>query len=203
MYQEKMQVIYIYGDGTQDELSPVPQGDGWEVLSSERRTVEDYLGIPFDVLETTYRRRRPILLVGRHDPSMLPDSVVVQETANVTFALDLNTCMEQVKSLIQRAEAFGGSVVFQATPGILAVALVYTTHDRNEPIGILISKQGEADRTANVTKAETFLSPGEADKAVALVQHANGRAKTSVDETTVMVTVDPVKPFVLDHIEWV
>lgn len=163
------------------------------------------------------------IVVGRHSGD-IPDLEVL-DTVNITFSTVLFEVVAQVRALVLDAKEKGAdALVFQNAPAILAAALVnivrrdaeYALLNEGVKIGFLIGKQPTsvgAPRPAGITLTHLipFIGDEGYNKIVSLVRHANSRAKVEVTELdwgyqdmprNVSVTVDPVPPFVLDHIEW-
>lgn len=164
---------------------------------------------PVSTVSTTADSTIRVVLVGRH-VSDLPANIEVVATENILWATDFATCWQQVLDLLTRAQTAGAAkVLLQNVPGILSAVLIRAAYDeKNAPsrFGVIISQPGP--RLAGVS--ETFVFPFLADytgerieqTAARAVTFANGRAKVSVGDNTLTVTVDPVAAFVFDHIEW-
>lgn len=139
-----------------------------------------------------------VTLIGRHVSEPMP-GVEIAEQVNVEWPLDLGECRAKLREVFSAAQA--PNLLLQNVPGILAAAL-FAERDifAGRGLGIIISVPGP--RLAGVTKSWPVEAEGAA-VVEAAVAHANGRARVTVGDSTVTVTVDPVSPFRFDHIEWV
>lgn len=156
--------------------------------------------------------------------------IVSQEA--VTFPTDLIGTIQALETLKSKAfEMNADAVLLQNTPGIVTAGLMYlkNSHQFGTGVfgfrwGIIISVPGE--RQSGVTETFVFEADGDgvlpgswsqtnATTAQKAVSFANGRAKTEIRESEkirghhgeavaheLLVTVDPVTPFVFSHIEW-
>lgn len=141
-------------------------------------------------------QKRRVILVGRH-VSDLPERIEVVSQENILWATNFYEAQRQFQELMLRADKAQAGILFQNVPGILAAVLLRTPCDIQ--LGVIISIPGE--RQAGVSKSWQIAAE---DAAIveSAVTFANGRAKVEIDGATVTVTVDPVTPFVLSHVEW-
>lgn len=153
------------------------------------------------------------LLVGRHNPDLGSETENwnIAGSENVMFSLNKAEAIAQLYELEKKAAALGAKVIlFQNTPTVVTAALLQMQRDSGNQLGFqyaaVVSVPGP--READVVKAFAFevnddlhnMQPwGIAEEAV---KFANGRARTSIADGVLSVTVDPVTKFVFSHIEW-
>ena len=153
------------------------------------------------------------LLVGRHTPDLGSEAenwnIVGSE--NVMFSLKKAEAIAQLYDLEAKALALGAKVIlFQNTPTVVTAALLQMQRDQGNHLGFdyaaVVSVPGP--READVVKTFAFVEEDDINNtqpwkvAEAAVKFANGRARTSVTDGVLSVTVDPVTKFVFSHIEW-
>jgi hypothetical protein len=165
---------------------------------------------------------KPIIVVGRHAGEI--PGYAITEQRNITWSLDLNECRRELSALYFEANKVGADIVFQNTPGILAVALAgWMVAEAEDGIatgqtrfGVILSQQPDL-RPAGVVKEFDLRAPanyvdgGDAEVAEKQVREAvafvNPRAKVSTEidplkGATLRITVDPFIPFEFMGIEW-
>lgn len=156
------------------------------------------------------------VVVGRHSGEI--PGVEVVGTVNITFANSVSEVKVQVERLINEAKAKdANALIFQNAPAILAATLVnwvrvegeYALLNEGVKIGFIIGKQPtDPDVPRPAKQSMDRVVTANVTNVVDLLRFANGRATVDVwtdagiDTTHVRVTVDPVPPFVFDHIEW-
>ncbi len=160
------------------------------------------------------------IIIGRHAGEV--PGIEVFETRAVTFPATATECRPVIENLIAEAKAQGAAVLFQNTPGQVAVALaqIAVNHASHyhalsmEPppmgVGVVISVPGP--RPGKVSAIFTLDDPMTLDQASAhmiataqgIARFANPRAVVVSEEPgTVTVSVDgPPMPFEFSHIEW-
>ncbi len=154
---------------------------------------------------------KKFFVVGRHATDFGHIQVEVVGSANVTFALNKAEVIGQLTEIEQQAiTASAEAVVMQNTPGVVAAAMPQWLNTSQLRWGVIVSVPGE--RQAGISKEWVTRWADDPDSnwaveaamkiAAEAVRFANGRAQVEHDQAFLKVTVDPVTPFVFDHIEW-
>lgn len=136
------------------------------------------------------------ILVGRHTGSTNIGGYEIAEQRNILW--DTKGCDTQWATLQNEAQSMGMGILLQNAPGILVGAMIRQGFQVNT--GIIVSEM--VTRESNVSKTFPFVDGREVGLAIELTKFVNGRAKAVADVAGLVVTVDPVKDFVFDHIEW-
>ena len=128
------------------------------------------------------------LVVGRHSGDI--PGVEIVETRSVTFPVTARECVPVIQGLLADARASGSVVLFQNTPGQVAVALAHLLADEasdgglqgspwqpSEPlggwrVGVVISTPGPRPGAVR----EVFPLTGDVREAMAAIKFANPRA---------------------------
>lgn len=150
------------------------------------------------------------LVIGRHAGDL--PGVEIVETRPVQFPATADKCVEALVPLMRECARNDWSLLFQAVPGQLAVALAWTreaivtggTGVPVVPTGIVISRP--APRPAGV-QIDIPVSDGNMFsnqlEVITAIRALNPNAK--IDESRpgwITVTVDPPMRFEFSHIEW-
>lgn len=153
-----------------------------------------------------------VILIGRHAPQGLVEHVEIVEQRNVTFPATAQECIPILYALEGEAKAKGAKLLLQSTPGQVAMALCeiirghygYAGFAGNA--GVVISKPAEA--LGPLKREFNFWGDCQdwlGEEARAAILHANPQARVRHDERSgrTVVEVDPPRPFVFSHIEWI
>lgn len=165
------------------------------------------------------------IVVGRHAPDFGGQDVEVVEQANVTFPATARECEAALIRLAAQAQERNAALLFQNTPGQVAVALArlaaeaeaveYSPAEQRpgvmgfkpeaRRVGVIINTPSPAPMGPEVEEF-SFAPYAEHDPsllAAEAVRFANPRADTDTrDPYTLRVSVQPPRPFVYSHIEW-
>lgn len=159
----------------------------------------------------------PCLVIGRH-AGEIPGVEVVEKRA-IVFPETSNECLKILDELQTEANSRQITLLFQAVPGQLAIALakyygvLSACIESGKPrpatgpmLGIIISKPGP--RLAGVEKEFTFYTGNDAFQAIEAIKMANPNAWTENRSVPgdmggcAAVRVDPPMKFEFSHIEW-
>lgn len=159
------------------------------------------------------------IIVGRHSGQISGVEVVGQE--NIQFPATAEECQPIIVGLIEKAQAADAVLLFQMTPGQVAVAIGglvleaksyeedFADHFRGWMLPIRMNQVGVViSKPAPRGQAITMTTPGQhGQEAIEdfceMLKLANPNAKISVDTNShVTLAVDPPMKFEFSHIEW-
>ncbi len=181
------------------------------VIDTLKRTGIDVYPHEITEMEEQLRRMtyRKVVLVGRHDPAMIPMYIDIVLVENILWPLDFKECTNRLWELFERAKLEKCDILFQSIPGILHVAISHCLNQfqgQGLPVttGVMISKV--TTRLSNVETRIHVSSREEYSAVTRAIEAVNSRANVSFDgdvfDGDVVIENDPIPAFELDHIEW-
>ena len=149
------------------------------------------------------------IVIGRHASDFGTEQIEVVETVNITFPATGKETKPILLNLANKARNAEAALLFQNTPTPLAAALLLLAKEGLDlpQIGVVVSVPSAMPTEPVVKSFPLFYhtdgregtNPEVLSEAI---RFGNPKAKVEEEVLCVKVTVEPPRPFVFSHIEW-